>query len=370
VLFLGMKFTEIINTLESFAPNSLQEEYDNSGLIIGNKNDDCTGVLLSLDVTESIVLEAKQRNCNLIVAHHPIVFKGVKRLNGRNYVEKTIQVAIKTGIAIYACHTNIDNVLKGVNGKIANKIGLISQSVLLPKENSLVKISIYAPPVNVKQIEKVVFEIGGGSLGNYSECSFISEGIGGFKPGDHSDPFVGDIGVRHETTESKLEIISPFWLQNQIISAVKTVHPYEEVAYEINALKNEYNEIGAGLIGELPESMSEIEFLNHLKSKFHLKAIKHTRLLNKKIKKVAVCGGSGSFLINQAKSLGADIFVTSDVKYHEFFDADDQLILADIGHYESEQFTIDLFDDILKEKFPNFAILKTNINTNPVEFYL
>jgi len=370
VLFLGMKFTQIINTLERFAPISLQEEYDNSGLIIGNKNDDCTGVLLSLDVTEPIVLEAKQRNCNLIVAHHPIVFKGVKRLNGRNYVEKTIESAIKNGIAIYACHTNIDNVLKGVNGKIANKIGLISQSVLLPKENSLVKISIYAPPANVKQIEKVVFEIGGGTLGNYSECSFISEGMGGFKPGNHSDPFIGNIGIRHESPESKLEIISPFWLQNQIISAVKTVHPYEEVAYEINALKNEYNEIGAGLIGDLSESMSEIEFLNHLKSKFNLKVIKHTRLLNKKIKKVAVCGGSGSFLINQAKSLGADIFITSDMKYHEFFDADDQLILADIGHYESEQFTIDLFDDILKEKFPNFAILKTNINTNPVEFYL
>jgi putative NIF3 family GTP cyclohydrolase 1 type 2 len=194
--------------------------------------------------------------------------------------------------------------------------------------------------------------------------------MGGFKPGNHSDPFIGNIGIRHESLESKIEIISPFWLQNQIISAVKAIHPYEEVAYEINALKNEYNEIGAGLIGDLSESMTEIEFLNHLKSKFHLKVIKHTRLLNKKIKKVAVCGGSGSSLINQAKSLGADIFVTSDIKYHDFFDADDQLILTDIGHYESEQFTIDLFDDILKEKFPNFAILKTNINTNPVEFYL
>jgi dinuclear metal center YbgI/SA1388 family protein len=365
-----MKASDITTFLESLAPPSLQEHYDNAGLIVGNANLDCRGVLCSLDATEEVINEAVARGCNLVVAHHPIVFGGIKKLNGKNYVEKAVITAIKNDIAIYAIHTNLDNVINGVNGKIAAVIGLQKTSILLQKENILKKLFTFAPVANAEQVRNAIFKAGGGHIGNYSECSFNMEGTGTFMAGEGTDPYVGDIGKQHKENETKIEVIFPSWLERTILDALRSAHPYEEVAYDIVNLSNNHEKIGSGLIGELPKPIGETEFLGLLLERFKLKVIRHTPLLNKPIKRVAVCGGAGSFLVSKALHAGADIYITADMKYHEFFDANGRMVIADIGHFESEQFTIDLLAEILEQKFPNFAVLKTKTLTNPVQYFV
>ena len=365
-----MNIADIIKVLETIAPPVLQEDYDNAGLITGDPGWDCTGVLCALDATEIIVEEAKTLNCNLIVAHHPIVFRGLKKITGKNYVERTIVNAIKNDIAIYAIHTNLDNVLDGVNDKIADKLNLQKRQVLLLKTAMLMKLYTFVPVDHLEKVRNAMFNAGGGSIGNYSECSFSTDGKGTFKAGENTSPFIGKQHIRHEEAEVKTEVIFPFYLKNKILDALKQSHPYEEVAYDMVALSNEYNGIGSGLLGELPEAMDEKEFLDLLKTNFNLAVIRHTQLLQKPVKKVAVCGGAGSFLIEKALAAKADFYITADVKYHEFFDADNRLVIADIGHWESEQFTIDLLYDALQAKFPNFAVLKTKNRTNPVYYFV
>ncbi len=364
-----MKIADVITTLENLAPTALQEDYDNAGLITGNAFTDCKGVLCSLDVTEEIIEEAKARNCNLIVAHHPIIFKGLKKITGKNYVEKAIIAAIKNDIALYAIHTNLDNIIDGVNNKIAEKLDLINRKILLPKQNLLMKLYTFVPVDYAEQVRAALFNAGAGNIGNYSECSFNAEGTGTFKAGKNTNPFVGEQGKRHEEHEIKMELIFPSYLKQQIITALIQSHPYEEVAYDIIMLSNEFQNTGSGLIGELEKEVSENEFLPILKKQFNLKVIKHTKLLNKPIKKIALCGGAGSFLINNALAANADVYITSDIKYHEFFDANNRMLIADIGHWESEQFTIDLLYEVLQAKFLNFAVLKTGIQTNPVYYF-
>jgi dinuclear metal center YbgI/SA1388 family protein len=365
-----MKIQEVMDCLENFAHKSLQEDYDNAGLIIGDAGEDCSGILTTLDVTEEIIEEALEKKCNLIVAHHPIIFKGLKKINGKNYVERVVIAAIKNNIAIYAIHTNLDNVLHGVNLKIAEKLNLRNIEVLSPKENTLKKLVTFSPLVNAEEIRNALFKTGAGTLGNYAECSYNVEGFGTFKAGESAQPFVGKQGEQHVEKEVRIEVVFPTHLVKEIIKVLKEVHPYEEVAYDIYALGNERKDIGSGLIGELENPLSEMDLLYVLKEKFKISAIKHTAFLHKKIKKIALCGGSGSFLISTAKSLGADSYITADIKYHEFFDADHAIFLADIGHYESEQFTMELLTDILQQNFPNFAVLKTGVNTNPVKYYV
>ncbi len=364
-----MKIIELIKLLEQFAPPSLQEDYDNAGLINGDKDWDCSGAIVSLDATEDVIKEAIEKNCNLVIAHHPIIFKGLKKITGKNYVEQTIITAIKNDIAIYAIHTNLDHVYKGVNGKIAEKLGLVNTSILSPKKNQLQKLSVFAPHAHAEAVKNALFSAGAGNIGNYSECSFSIEGNGTFKPEPGSTPFVGTIGNRQNEAEVKIEVIFPSWLQSQVVSGMKEAHPYEEIAFDIYALDNSYELIGAGMVGELPEAMEEPRFLQKLRDIFKIPVIKHTELSGRLIKKVALCGGAGSFLVGAAIRAGADIYITGDVKYHEFFDAEQKLVLADIGHYESEQFTIDLLFDLLREKFLNFAVLKTCVNTNPVHYF-
>jgi len=364
-----MIIDEIIQHLETFAPVYLQESYDNAGLIVGEGSSECNGVITTLDATEAVVDEAISKKCNLVVAHHPIIFRGLKKLNGKNYVERTILKAIKNDIAIYAIHTNLDNVKKGVNNKIAERIALQNLQMLQPKEQILKKLITFAPLDNAEDLRKALFAAGAGQLGKYSECSFNTEGTGTFKPEEGADPFVGEIGKRHEEKEMKIEVIFPGYLEQKIIRAMIEAHPYEEVAYDIISLGNYLSDVGSGLIGELENAVGENEFLQKIKTAFNLQVIRHTKLLGKQIKKVAVCGGAGSFLIPVALSNRADVYITSDIKYHEFFDAEDMLLI-DIGHYESEQFTIDLLYDILREKYPNFAVRKTEVNTNPVNYFL
>ena len=364
-----MKIKEITDYLEDIAPLILQESYDNAGLLTGNGEMECSGIITSLDVTESVVEEAVQKKCNLIVAHHPIIFRGLKKLNGKNYVERTIIAAIKKDIAIYAIHTNLDNVPEGVNKKIAEKIGLQNCRALLPKPATLQKLVTFAPVKNAEAVRNALFQAGAGAIGNYDECSFNVEGTGTFKANDGSNPFVGNIGERHDENETRIEVIFPSRLQGKVVASLKEAHPYEEVAFYIHSLENVQAGVGSGLVGELKESITEKQLFETLKSSFGLSLIKHTRFLEKPVTKIAVCGGAGIFLLPNAIAAGAEVYVTSDIKYHEYFDADERILLADIGHYESEQFTIELLTDFLQQKFPNFAVLKTEMNTNPVKYY-
>lgn len=365
-----MKIKEVINALELLAPPSLQEGYDNAGFITGDENAECTGILISLDATENVIAEATRKKCNLVISHHPIIFSGLKKITGKNYVQKAVISAIKNEVALYAIHTNLDNVLNGVNGRIASILGLKNSKALFAKDSLMKKLFTFVPVADAEKVRTGIFEAGGGHIGNYKECSFNAEGFGTFKGGEETNPYVGKPGEIHHEKELKIEVIFPAWLEGQVIKHLIASHPYEEVAYDIISLDNRSTAFGSGLIGELNEPMYENEFLNLLKDRFGLKVIKHTKLLNQNISRVAVCGGAGSFLISSALAAGANIFVTSDIKYHEFFDANDKMVLADIGHYESEQFTINLLQEFLEQKFPTFAVLKTEVNTNPVNYFL
>ena len=364
-----MKIGAIIQELELLAHPTLQEEYDNAGLITGNPGVECTGILVSLDATEAVIEEAINKKCNLVVSHHPIVFRGLKKINGKNYVERAIIKAIKQDIALYAIHTNLDNVLQGVNGKIADVLGLTNRKILVPKNKFLLKLSVFVPVEHKEKLLNALFEAGAGQIGNYSECSFQVPGEGTFTAGSAASPYVGEKGSRHLEREVKIEVILPAWLKGRVLAAMKLAHPYEEVAHDLYQLENSLQDTGAGLIGHLPEKMQEVDFLRFVSEKFRLKLIRHTPLLKKEVQKVAVCGGAGSFLTGAALVAGADVYLTGDIKYHEFFDADGRLLLADIGHFESEQYTIDLLTDVLQQKFPNFAVLKTGVLTNPVHYF-
>ena len=365
-----MKIRDVIASLEAIAPPSLQEGYDNAGLITGDENAECTGILISLDATAAVVDEAREKGCNLLVSHHPIVFSGLKKITGKNYVQKAVINAIKNDIALYAIHTNLDNVLNGVNGKIAELLELTNISVLAPKEGQLKKLYTFVPVPDADKVRQAIFDAGGGHIGKYDECSFNAEGFGTFKGGSDTDPYVGKPGELHKEKELRVEVIFPSWLEGRILKSLLAAHPYEEVAFDIIKLDNRFSSIGSGVIGDLKDAVPAKTFLKTLKEKFKLNLIRHTDLLNKPISKVAICGGAGSFLISSALATGADCFISSDIKYHEFFDANDKMVIADIGHYESEQFTINLLQEFLEQKFPTFAVLKTEVNTNPVRYLL
>ena len=364
-----MKLSLLTAYLESLAPLSYQEDYDNSGLIVGHSDQEVSQALISLDCTEAIVDEAITACCQVIISHHPIVFRGLKKLNGKNYVERTVIAAIKNDIAIYAIHTNLDNVSEGVNKKIAEKIGLENCTALLSKEGTLQKLVTFCPVKNAEAVRNALFRAGAGAIGKYDECSFNVEGTGTFKANEGSNPFVGNIGERHNESETRIEVIFPSRLQTKVVASLKEAHPYEEIAFYIHSLENVQAGVGSGLVGELKESITEKQLLETLKSSFGLSLIKHTRFLEKPVRKIAVCGGAGIFLLPNAIATGAAVYITSDIKYHEYFDADERILLADIGHYESEQFTIELLTDFLQRKFPNFAVLKTEMNTNPVKYF-
>mgnify|MGYP001190448138 CR=1 FL=1 len=363
-----MTIQDIVSYLETIAPLSLQEGYDNAGLLTGNRKTEVTGALVCLDSLESVIDEAIALNCNLVIAHHPIIFGGLKRLNGNNYIERTIIKAIKHDIAIYAIHTNLDNVRHGVNAKIAEKLGLTATRVLSPKQGILKKLVTFAPVANAGDVRFALFEAGGGHIGHYDHCSFSIEGTGTFRGDTTTNPYVGTIGEDHFENEERIEVIFPSYLQSKLLAALIKVHPYEEVAYDIYSLDNKFQDVGAGLVGVYETPMEEMEFLQKLKQTMQCGAVRHTKLSGKPIRKVALCGGSGAFLLKDAISAGADVYVSADFKYHEFFDADSRIVIADIGHYESEQYTIELISDLLMKKFATFAVHLSKINTNPINY--
>lgn len=360
---------DIVSVLENLAPPAYSESYDNTGLIYGNRDWKCSGALITLDCIEPVIDEAISLGCNMIIAHHPIVFTGLKKITGSNYVERTIIKAIKNDIAIYAIHTNLDNIYHGVNQKICEKLGLKNTRILQPKRGALSKLVTFCPKDKSAQVLDALFAAGAGEIGNYSECSFNIDGTGTFKANDQADPYVGKKGKRHYEPETRIEVIFESNRESSVMSALRNSHPYEEVAYYLTKLENEYQSIGSGMIGEFEKPLSESNFLNLLYSAFNLKVIRHTAFTGKEIKRVTVCGGAGSFLLRDTLSIDSQVFVTSDFKYHQFFDADGKILIADIGHYESEQFTGELIVNELRKNLPTFATHLTKQHTNPVHYY-
>jgi len=358
----------VTSYLENLAPLAYQESYDNAGLITGNPQAEVTGVMVTLDCTEAVIHEAIEAGCNLIVAHHPIVFKGLRKLTGSNYVERAIILAIRHDIAIYAIHTNLDNVHTGVNRKICEKIGLKNLRILAPSKNTLSKLVAFVPKEATQAVLSALHEAGAGQIGNYKNCSFSLEGTGTFMPNEEATPHIGTALQQEYVAENRIEVILPAHRESKVLRALRESHPYEEVAYYVTPLTNENQEVGAGMIGEFDTPLEPLAFLQGLKNSMDLKVIRHTPLMNKPVKKVAVCGGAGSFLLPKAIQAGAQAFVSADFKYHEFFDADQKIVIADIGHYESEVFTKELLKEVLIKKFPTFAINFSKTVTNPISY--
>ena len=363
-----MQASEIIKYLEELAPPSLQESYDNSGLLVGDSQTEVTGIMVSLDCTEDVIDDALSQCCNLIVSHHPIIFSGLKRFNGKNYVERTVIKAIKNNVLLYAIHTNLDNVSDGVNQKIAEKLGLLNTRILAPKKQLLKKVVTYCPTAHAENVRNAMFSAGGGSIGNYDQCSFNSEGTGTFRGNENTNPFVGSKGNMHSEPEVRIETIVPDFNVKSVLAAMKSAHPYEEVAFDVYSMENIWKEVGSGMIGDLKEEMDALEFLKSLKTIMKTDCVRYTLPHKKNVKRIAVCGGSGSFLLGNAIGAGADTFITGDYKYHQFFDAENKIIIADIGHYESEQFTIELLAEKLAKKFPTFVPRLTRVKTNPINY--
>ena len=363
-----MTVQDVCNSMESWAPLDWQESYDNAGLLCGSRSQTVKGVLISLDCTEAVVQEAIDQGCNLIIAHHPIVFKGLKSLTGKDYVERTMILAIKNDIAIYASHTNLDHAPKGVSYQLAQKLGLIQGRVLRPFKQALKQLTYFVPSEAAEATRTALHEAGAGNIGNYSDCSFSQVGTGRFTPNDLANPTIGKSHRAEEVKEDQIQIIYPAHLENKILDALKTAHPYEEVAYYIQGLDNTWNEVGSGYIAELPEPLDASAFSNYLKDKLGLSHFRHTPWLGKSIKRIALCGGAGSFLLKDAIKAGADVFISGDFKYHEFFDAENHCTICDIGHYESEVMIKDAIHAYLSNNFSTFAVLKSVTHTNPVSY--
>lgn len=363
-----MKIRSILSFLEMKAPGFLQESYDNSGLLVGNPDQDSTGVLISLDCTEEVLDEAIALGVNTIISHHPIVFSGLKRFTGRTYVERVVMKAIKHDLQLISFHTNLDNVSQGVNKKIADRLGLQHTRILAPKEDMLCKVVIYAPQAHADQVRQAMFDAGAGQIGDYDACSFNLDGKGTFRAGANSQPYVGEKGKVHHEAEVRIESIVPKAFYKKVIDHVKTVHPYEVMAYDVLPLMNAWSEMGSGMIGEISTPMFANDFALYVKKNLRASVVKMTKDTGNEIRKVAVCGGSGRFLLEQAIGSGADVFISSDFKYHEYFDALGRIVVMDIGHFETEQFTIDLISDWFAEKFATFATHKSGVVTNPINY--
>lgn len=363
-----MKIKEIVSALERFAPLPLQDGFDNAGLQIGLTDAETTGALLCLDVTEAVLDEAIAAGYNLVISHHPLIFKGYKSITGRDYVERCILKAIKNNIVIYSAHTNLDNAPGGVNFKIAEKIGLTNVRILDEKENSLVKLVTFVPSAHAEIVRKALFSAGCGNIGNYNSCSYNLEGEGTFRAQEGANPFCGNIGELHHEAEVRIETILPAYKKGEAIRALVAAHPYEEPAYDVYPLQNSWSQAGSGVIGELETPETELEFLKRIKRTFEVGCLKHTKLSGRLIQKVALCGGAGAFLIPQAIRNGADVFITGEIKYHDYFGRENDILLAEIGHYESEQYTKEIFYSIIRDLFPTFAIQMSKVNTNPIKY--
>lgn len=365
-----MDIRSIINAIEDFAPRALQEDYDNSGLQAGDVTNICTGVLLALDVNKETVKEAKENNFNFIVSHHPILFKGIKSITPTSDIGSILIDAITHNISIYSAHTSLDNARFGVSYRMADKLKLQHIHTLQPQASKLCKLVVFAPTAYAESIKRALAKSGAGEIGDYRGCSYSMDGLGAYEATANAHPFIGEIGELHEEAETRIEVILPKRLLSQSLKAMLKVHPYEEPAYDIIPLLNNDAYSGSGAIGALPTPMPLKDFLQILKNVFKCPCIRHNGLNgNQLIQKVALCGGSGSFLANDAIQQGADIFVTGDVKYHDFTTINGQIVVADIGHYESEQCAKEILYDIISDKFPKLNIRQSKTENNTIKYF-
>lgn len=360
--------SQLLAYLQQVAPFQYQESYDNSGLLVGDASREITGVIVALDCTEAVIEEAVANGANVVLTHHPIIFKGLKRLTGSNYVERAVIKAIENKVALIAIHTNLDNMYFGVNHIIGSKLGLQDMRILAPKEATLFKLGVFVPLEAQDQVRQAMAEAGAGHIGDYDQCSFSSEGTGRFRPLEGANPHIGETGKVEAVQEVRIEVIVNRHALGVVESAMKKAHPYEEVAYDVAALTNTNAYIGSGMVGELSEPVPVMDFLSLLKTTFHCGVVRYTDPVKTTVQRIAVCGGSGGFLLSDAVRAKADVFITADYKYHEFFDADGRIVIADIGHFESEQFTSEWLVSILLKKFTTFAVRLANVNTNPINY--
>ena len=365
-----MTIKNCITEIEKRIPLAQAENFDNVGLLCGNPEREVTGILICHDALENVIDEAIQKKYNLIICFHPIIFSGLKSITGKNYVEKTILKALENKIAIYAIHTAWDNDFFGVNHRICQELGLQNLKILIPKKENLSQLTLYVPDDYTEEVRNALFQSGAGKIGFYDECSFSIMGKGTFRPLNGANPFLGKKNQREHIKETIISVIFETYKKNQIISAMKSAHPYEEIAYQIHALENENQYSGLGMFGELPSEIDEHDFLNLVKEKFSLKVIRHSHFTQKKIKKIGILGGSGASGIKYAIKNQCDAYLTGDIKYHDFFGAEKHILVCDIGHFESEQFVIQQLYEILSEKFTTFAVSKSSINTNPINYFL
>ena len=360
---------QVMEVLEGLAPLDYAEDFDNVGLLVGDPSMEVSGILITLDTLENVVDEAIKKNCNFIVSFHPILFNGLKSITGRSYVERVVIKAIRNHISIYSMHTALDNSKEGVNAKICEVLGIEKPQILIPQKGTIKKLITYVPKAKSDELKEALFTAGAGNIGNYSNCSFSTDGTGSFKAGEEAKPTLGEIGQTHFEEETQLNLTYHRDKEVAVLKALFDTHPYEEVAYETYTLDNAHQQIGMGMIGTLAAALDEKDFLSEVKKRMKAAVIRHSSLLGKKIQRVAVLGGSGAFAIGAAKAAGADIFLTADLKYHQFYEAEGKMVVADIGHYETEQFTKNLLHDYLTKKIPNFAIILSESITNPIKYY-
>ena len=351
-----------------FAPLPLQDGFDNAGLQVGLTDAEVTGVLLCLDVTEAVVDEAVALGCNLIVSHHPLIFSPLKRVTGATYVERCVIKALANGIAVYSAHTNLDNAPGGVNYRIAAKLGLQNVRILVPKEGALLKLSVYVPVAHADAVRSALFAAGCGNIGNYGSCSYNAVGYGTFEAGEGANPFCGSVGSLHKEEEVRIDTIMPAYIKGRVVKALMAAHPYEEPAFDIYPLQNSWNSVGAGIIGELPVAVGETAFLQQVKDTFAVGSVRHTGLLGKAVKRVALCGGAGGSFAGAAVAAGADVYITGEARYHDLFNYDGTMVVAVIGHYESEQFTMEIFKEIISGACPQVQVKTTSVCTNPIHY--
>lgn len=364
----SMRIKDILQTIEQMAPLPLQESFDNSGVQVGDVNREATGALLCIDVSENVIEEALSLGCNLIISHHPLAFKPFKSLTGQTYIERCMLKAIKNDIVVYAAHTNLDNAQDGVNYKLAEMLELQNVKILLPRKNALLKFVTTVPTQHVESVRNALFNAGAGHIGNYDSCSYNLSGEGTFRAKQGANPHVGEIEELHFEPEIRIETVIPVMKKDEVLRALLAVHPYEEPVFDLYPIANEWGQSGSGVVGVLPEPMPEQEFLYLLKDVFNLTVVKHTKIQNKEIRDVAICGGSGAFLIPNVIAYGADAFITGEAKYNDFYDVEDRLLLAVVGHYESEICTKDIFYDVISKKYPTFALHKSAFDSNPVKY--
>lgn len=364
---------DIIAPIEAAAPRAWQENWDNAGWQVcpaDPKTAECTGALLTLDITEAVVGEAAREGFNLIVSHHPLLFKGLKRITGSTPQERNVTEAIRHGIAIYSAHTNMDSAPGGVNFRLAEMLGLTNIEVLIPREGDLVKLVFYTPAAEADRVRQAVLEAGAGHIGNYDSCSYNNEGFGTFRAvSDACRPYVGSIGEMHREPEVRTETVVPRYLLSRVIDTLIKAHPYEEPAYDIIPLELPNRGAGLGCVGDLSEALPTAAFLQRIATTLNLPYLRHSEIATGTVRRVAVCGGSGAEFIPSAIAAGAQLYLTADLKYHDFQRGGETITLVDGGHFETEHQLMDVFYELISKKIPNFAVRRAATPSNAVSYF-